>query len=474
MGEPPRVESTPIHIFRLPVEVLQYISEQATLYLFDDHPFEPSRSLDKSRLTLSSVCSWWRAIVVNHPVLWASILYANSGPPTPLEWIWLCLRRSAPHDLHLAIHFCVDYHDLQLRYIIYPSVWEDGPAISRLISFLDTIEDDMDRVCRLSICTFDPDNLHKLIIPKIRLANLTNLRGLLLTTGGNPCRAIGAMALSRLDQLELCVPTIHRTSLASLLARCHSLRHLSLQIFSKKCSLGGSASPALHVPHLQSLNLRGCVMPAHAFHAPELKRLLISPSMTWWEADGPIAEITDHHEEVVDFGHFPQLHQLVVGTWYRDMEYLEPSIRLIQAHPDIGGLTLHGQGAGDLLRSAFQPFPHSHTAIYPSMNEGGAAPENGTEWELQVPTALRSLVVNSLLGFKDATLAKALRHMLLDSDILHVKFLLRFFEDRNSTWVEYNTDDYADYISLLTEFPGRFSIGTLPLVGSLDSLVECR
>jgi len=196
--------------------------------------------------------------------------------------------------------------------------------------------------------------------------------------------------------------------------------------------------------------------------------------MTWWETGGSTAGITDRHEEEVDFGHFPQLRQLAVGTWYCDMEYLEPSIRLIHAHPDIGELTLHGPGAGNLLRSAFQPFPHSHTAIYPSMNEGGAVPDNATRWELQVPIALRSLVVNSLVGFKDATLAKALRRMLLDSDILHVKFLLRFFGDRSGARVEYNTDDYADYIPLLTEFPGRFSIDTLPLVGSFDSLVECR
>jgi len=460
MNDSRQIDSAPNHTLRLPVEILQFIFEQATLCLFDDHPFEHRKSLDNSRITLSSVCSWWRKVVINHHRLWASISYEENGAPKSLEWIRLCLRRSGRHDLHLAIYFPVDYRD---AFTISLPIQDRNPAIGRLVSFLDTVEDDMDRVRRFSVCACYPAYLHQLIIPNVRLPNL---RRLLLTSLREPRTAIDAMMLGGLDQLELRVPTMQRTALASLLARCPSLRHLSLLTRAKptECLLGGSALPALHVPHLQSLCLRGCVLPAYAFHAPELKRLLVSPDLEWWK--------TDHHHEEVAVRHFPQLRELVVEAWCHDVTYLEPSIRLIRAHPDISSLTLHGHSACDLLRNAFQPTPNTHTTIRPSMSEA-TAPKVSTRWKLQVPTALRSLVVNSLVGFNDIMLVDTLRHMLLASDMLHVTFLIRFGWENSARDYTYNAGDYSDYVALLTEFPWRFCMDAfaLPLAGSF---LECR
>jgi len=89
-----------------------------------------------------------------------------------------------------------------------------------------------------------------------------------------------------------------------------------------------------------------------------------------------------------------------------------------------------------------------------------------------VPTALRSLVVNSLVGFNDTMLVNTLRHMLLASDMLHVTFLIRF-DREDSAQVDYNAGDYSDYVALLAEFPGRFCMDAIALPLA-SSLVECR
>jgi hypothetical protein len=124
------VASASPHIFRLPVEVFPFIFELATLYLFNEDPFEHSKVPRQFKI---HVCSWWKDIVVNHPILWASISYVhNDGLPTSLNWLRLCLRRSGRHDLHLAIDFTIpDLHPFS------------GLPDRNRNSFLDTMEDDM-------------------------------------------------------------------------------------------------------------------------------------------------------------------------------------------------------------------------------------------------------------------------------------------------------------------------------------------
>ena len=474
--------SASIHIFCLPVEVLQYIFEQAILSLFGEDPFSRPKSLDSSRFALSSVCSWWRDIVINHHILWASISYSyvnNDGSPPSLNWIRLCLRRSGRHSLHLAMDFTGPGLDRSLGDL---SLRGRNSTIGQLISFLDTVEDDVDRVSRLSVRLTLSEYL-SLIIPRTRIPKL---RRLLVVVKYGPVGPIDAMMLGGLVQLDICAATIHRTALVSLLAQCPSLRHFSLHTkrSPKICQLGQSSQPLIRAPRLQSIYLRGCVLPARAFDAPELTRLLASPhhsmgrSDFWWKTNYFRVEIADHHEEVVP-NHFPQLRQLAVGTWWNEMDYLEPSIRLIRAHPDINELSLYGHdGACKLLRNAFRPPLQGHPPT--SFGDGpgagaGAAPQDDTEWEAQVPTALRSLIIHSpYMGINDTTLADAIRHMLLASDVLCITFLIRIRKEPITSYdpvLDYNARDYPDFISLLMEFPGRFSMDTLPLIGLW---VECR
>lgn len=472
--------SAPTHISRLPVEVLLHIFEQTSLYPFDEDPLMHSKSLDSSRLALSHVCSWWRRIVINHRVLWASIPYrSKNGLATPLEWIWLCLRRSGRQDLHLAIDFTC------------PSVFSAHGSIhnldknycAHLIAYLVLMKNDMGRVRRFSVSTPTEEHLLQLIIPN---APFPRLGRLLLSIDGR-MRTADAMILSSVCELDICASTMRRTLLASLLAQSPSLRHLSLRMHHgpQICELGHSAQPALCAPRLQSLHLRGCVLPARAFHAPELKELLSSPhprmgrSANWWETDYLEVGTADHHEEVA-LGHFPQLRQLAIATWWHEIDYLEPSIRLIRAHPDINELRLYGHdGACELLKRAFPPIPLSRSTT--NSTSVGGAPVSGTvakddvkddmEWKIRVPTGLHSLVVRSQLGRSDAMLADALRHMLLASSVLRITLLICVREDLAS-WpgtqgVNYDARDYQDYISLSMKFPGRFSIDSTPLLGSI-------
>jgi hypothetical protein len=474
------VGSTTLHIFSLPVEVLQHIFHQAIFYLFDEDPIRYSRSLDSSRCALSSVCSWWRNIVINYHILWASISYVNNdGSPTSLNWIRLCLLRSGRHDLHLAIRFTSD--DLP-HFPVSLSVRNRNSTTGHLMSFLDTMEDDMERVSRFSVQVISPQYLQLLIIPHLRIPQLKRL---LVVIKGTPMEDIGGLVLNGVEQLEIRATTMRRTTLASLLAQCPSLRHLSLQTqySSRHCHFGQSAQPALHATHLRSLRMHGCVLPARAFDAPELKRLVSFPHESmgrgnfWWETNHFRVGTIDHHEEVAP-EHFPTLHQLAVGTWFCEMDYLEPSIRLIRAHPDISELSLHGDvGAHNLLTSAFQRPLHVYSTVHLSagieVKPGtGATSEDGGEGGMKVPTALRSVVIHSeRAGTSAGKLADTLRHMMLASDVLQVRILIQPHGEAGG--VDYGFRDYPDYMSLLTGFPGRFSFDTLPLIHVGSPYGEC-
>jgi len=459
----PSEDCTTPHIFRLPVEILQYIFRQAVLCSFDKDPTMHFETLDLSRCSLSSVCSWWRDIVISHHVLWASISYASfGGIPTPLNWIRLCLLRSGRHDLHLAIDTSSgDFNPLPSNFSLRKQ--NRNSTIGHLISFLDTMEDDMDRVFRLSVHA-QYEHLQKIIIP---LARIPKLKRLLLAVVVAPSRDIDVTMFGGLERLELCTNSMDRTTLVSLLTQCPSLRHLCLKTRfpPRHCRLGQSAHPALHAPRLHTLHLES-VLPARAFDAPELKRLVSIPALGmgkddfWWETNHFGVRTPDHHEEVA-LGHFPQLRQLTVSAWWNELDHLEPSIRLIQAHPDISEITLHGhRGAGKLLAGAFQRTFLRCPTIPPSADDGQeacAALENGMESEIQVPTALRFLTIQCNSCALDESMATVLRNMMLASDVLRIVILLRPHAGGVAM-----PNRPRNYTPLFTEFPGRCYWGILP------------
>lgn len=460
--------STTPHIFRLPVEVLEHIFHQVILYSFDEDPTRYSSSLDISRCALSSVCSWWRDVVINQHVLWASISYVNNdGSPTSLNWIRLCLLRSGRHDLHLAIDFTS--HDLR-PFPVKFSLRNRNSTAGHLASFLDTMEEDMGRVSRFSVHVTYPEYLQKLIVPHIRTPKL---KILLLVVKSAPMGDIGELMLDGVEQLDIRAATMHRNTLSSLLVQCASLRHLSLQTHysSRHCHLGQSAHPSLQATHLRSLRLYDCVLPARAFDAPELKRLISFPNLSmgtanyWWETNHFAVRTADHHEEVAP-EHFPNLHQLTVDTRLCETDHLEPSIRLIRAHPNISDLSLHGHGgACSLLMSAFKRTLHGYSMVHTST----ATETDGSEWEMQVPTALRFILIHSERAVaSDGKLADALRHMMLASDLLRIRIVVQPHTAAalafDAVGVGYGAGDHSDYTPLLMEFPGRFSIDTLPFL----------
>jgi len=407
---------------------------------------------------------------MNHHVLWASISYVNrggDGPPTSLNWIRLCLSRSGRHDLHLAMNI----RGAGLKPIPYNfSIRKQNrnSSIGHLISFLDTMEDDMDRVFILSL-RVRTDHLQRIIIP---LTHAPKLKRLLLAPEIAFFRDIDANMFSGLERLEHCVPSMHRTTLASLFNQCPSLRHFYLKtLYSPRhCHLGQSAQPAIHAPRLHTLHLES-VLPARAFDAPELKRLVsmldrgMGRVQCWWETNHFSVRTADHHEDVA-MGHFPQLRQLTVGAEHNVLDYLEPSIRLIRAQPDVSHITLDGHhGAGTLLAGAFQrTSPQCPIVPLPANvgdgREACAASENGRESEIQevqVPIALRSLIImcNDDV-FCEGTSTDVLRNMMLASDVLRIVILLR---PRSMQFAMPN--GFYFYAPLFTEFPGRCSFGTL-------------
>jgi len=197
------------------------------------------------------------------------------------------------------------------------------------------MEDDMDRVFRLSV-RVQREILHNIIIPLAHIPKLKRLR--LVVIMATPLRYISATMFGGLERLEILACSMDRTALISLLTQCPSLRHLYLHTLStpRNCSLGQSAQPALHAPRLHTLHVES-VLPARAFDAPELERLVSIPESSmgrerfWWDTNHFRVRTADHHEEV-GIGPFPQLRQLTVSA-YDELDYLEPSIRLIRPNP---------------------------------------------------------------------------------------------------------------------------------------------
>lgn len=326
------------------------------------------------------------------------------------------------------------------------------------------MEDDMERVSRLSINVLHFEHMQQLIIPH---AHFPRLKRLLLQFKFAPVRDIRATMLGNLEELGITTGTMDRAMLASLLAQCPSLQRLSLRtnVSSRHCRLGQSAQPVIHAPLLHTLYLNS-VLPARAFDAPQLKKLVSFPNSTmgrlafWWETNHFRVGTTDHHEQVAP-EHFPSLRKLTLGTFFNDMDYLEPSIRLIRAHPHVCEIRLQGHdGVRNLLTGAFRRAVHSRSTIDPpdkGDGSGASAPsEDDTKSETHVPVALRSLWIYSERVGSDNLLADALRRVLRASDVLGAGIAIWH---RNPAEAEMSlARGYPDYMALSTEFPGRFDL----------------
>jgi hypothetical protein len=162
-------------------------------------------------------------------------------------------------------------------------------------------------------------------------------------------------------------------------------------------------------PHLRSLYLRGCVLPARAFDAPELTRLLASPHLSWEGLIFGGKRMTSGlGPQTITRKSFPNTF-LSCDSWplalggRDEMDYLEPSIRLIRAHPDTNEISLYGHdGPCKLLRNACRltlygdSTAHSPTSFGDELG-AGVALEDDTGWEVQVSNAMSSLIVHSPL-----------------------------------------------------------------------------
>jgi hypothetical protein len=150
---------------------------------------------------------------------------------------------------------------------------------------------------------------------------MPKFRRLLVVVNYGPMEPIGAILLHDLDRLDIRAETMSRATLASLLALCPSLRHLSLHtrchpetvsLDGQHSHSAGATSPEPLPPRLCSSCPRFRRTRTHAtFGFPAS---IMGRSNFWWETNDFRVGTADHHEEVVP-KHFPQLRQLAVGTW---------------------------------------------------------------------------------------------------------------------------------------------------------------
>lgn len=132
------------------------------------------------------------------------------------------------------------------------------------------------------------------------------------------------------------------------------------------------------------------------------------------------------------------------------MDYLEPRIRLIRAHPQISELSLYGHGAcgapfGKLCLVTL-PFTHQRTA-------GRGCYSRGCHWAGDASADHSAFSCGPFLTRRtsDAMLADVLRHMLLGSDAFRVTFFIQIFRRTAPQFdivaVDYDAGDYPDYVS---------------------------
>lgn len=325
-------------ITRLPTETLMEVFEHLVT---DVLSFEDSSRLilvESSRRTLTEVCSWWRELAINHAALWTVIYYVEYEKiRTARNWTRICLARSNNRDIQVAVILDWRANVVHKRY---------GAGFR---SFFGTLDDDLPRIHRFSVSDISAmENANSLALVPDCINELTaRYDGL---WGFSNCR------FQLLRRLKLRVQSLSRQDLSDLFCLCPGLQHFTLQTSAgpRHCMAGQSMYPSIFAPELVSLGLHDTIVPARAFLAPNLVELVSCPSAAlgqerfWWETNHCRIG-TPSHQEDVPHHHFPQLRNLTVGMMQNNPDWLEPSVRLIQAHPEIRQLTLLGSSGTDAL-----------------------------------------------------------------------------------------------------------------------------
>lgn len=343
-------------IDRLPAEVLLLVFEYLFLRLLDP---ASSRGLDVVEITrgvLTSVCSWWRELVVNDPILWSTILYIEQEKIcTARNWTRLCLARSTDRDLKIILVL-----DWGAGYIL-------TKRHSTFRSFIATLDDELPRVKKIvysnvyggdSARVFDilPKNIHDLTA---QLDYQWELFG---------------MPFAKLRRLDLVICSLSREHLSAIFSLCPLMEHFTLETRTRPrhCITGQSMVPSVNAPSLISLGLHQTAIPARAFIAPHLVELFSFPHVgvgetRWWETNHFPITTPSHREDISDH-HFPKLANLAVSVMHNDPEYVDISVRLVKAHPNIRQMVLAGKKAVyELLRDVYTTHSQSRVSIPPDL-----------------------------------------------------------------------------------------------------------
>lgn len=339
----------------LPVELLEKIFYALVFGVIDSHPNSinvDARSIENDRVSISQVCSWWRAIVLGDPRLWGLIFSPHTRDG--LNWVRECLRRSGNVDLVVCISSRPG------------TPWSDTSRIVR--SFMGTVEDDIHRVQRLFVLVSKGDYqgsqtdgfVQSIVESSIRPRQLVTER-FIQEFALELHNQQALLFMSKVEDLEIIDRDIPRQTLFDILLLPQNLRRLNLHLSSssiRHCRTGQAILPQINLPKLESLELNQCALPALSFISPKLSHLKVTFHKSraedyWWYTNNYPIKTPSHHE-AIDSPHFPLLHSLSVNAETSEYDFIEPPAILIRSHPDVSSLYIAGfHGVEPLLGRAF-------------------------------------------------------------------------------------------------------------------------
>ncbi|KAI0807958.1 hypothetical protein C8Q74DRAFT_1363401 [Fomes fomentarius] len=110
-------------IGRLPVEVLSQVLRSAAPPQQDVEAYEPRRF--PGWIVFAGVCRYWRDVIHGNPKFWRCIDVGHN-----LEWLRLCLQRSAQLNVRILLRESLDVHSAEVLELI-------APHKDRIATFMD-------------------------------------------------------------------------------------------------------------------------------------------------------------------------------------------------------------------------------------------------------------------------------------------------------------------------------------------------
>lgn len=262
-----RAANATLPISQLPVELMRVIFELVVHEHRSKHPQEAV--CHDSRLAITAVSFWWRAIALNDSSAWKFVYYdlRDPEPYTSRFAVWTehCVKRSGVQPLHLHVDG-VSSDDPSWRPIKQEQVSSRlAPVVNRMVAL-------------------STDSLMVFVTVMKVLSEPSLVLSHAAVRGGAICLPADLNTVlhnaPQIEHLRLESWRSFSTELGDILGGFSALRHLTLKSFDiAHIKISGTFRHHISLPSVELLELISCdALPLRSFFAPKLREVVIHNS----------------------------------------------------------------------------------------------------------------------------------------------------------------------------------------------------